>query len=231
MIGNRQDKSNNVFLTLIKYGLVIYTAIRSVDLVWNTMPEAIRPFALAVVCGIDLAFLAWDNYAAHKAKSAAQHTVGVVMIVVDLLGIGAALIADTATVVDPTGSKQLIVMVAMFGIPVVVLANIAALSAVGQLDPDRKATEEADRHEREMKLDRARHERELARESQNSDLGLDKLANYQRLRELQDHYRRAQAAIGGNGSGKGHAPEMGTLAADGESVGEVVPAPKGRRRA
>ena len=213
----RHDKSNGVFASLIKYGLVVYTAIRSIDLVMGTMPAAIKMFALAVVCGIDLAFLMWDDYAAHKAKSAAQHTVGAVMIVIDLLGIGAALIADTATIVDPVGSKDLIVTVAMFGIPALVLANIAALSAINQLDPDRKAAEELSRHERDMAAMRAAHDRDAALEDQRTHLGLEKLANGERLRNLQDHYRRGQAPGGGNGGGNGHTKAMSALAADGDS--------------
>lgn len=212
----RHDKSNGVFASLIKYGLVVYTAIRSIDLVMGTMPTSIKMFALAVVCGIDLAFLMWDDYAAHKAKSASQHTVGAVMIVVDLLGIGAALIADTATIVDPVGSKQLIVTVAMFGIPALVLANIAALSAINQLDPDRKSAEELSRHERDMSAMRAAHEREGALETQKTHLSLEKLANDERLRGLQDHYRRSQVPGGGHGSGNGHTAAMATMAAEGE---------------
>jgi len=225
----RQDKSNGVFAGLIKYGLVVYTAIRSIDLVMGTMPDAIKMFALAVVCAIDLAFLMWDDYAAHKAKSAAQHTVGAVMIVVDLLGIGAALIADTATIVDPIGSKDLIVTVAMFGIPALVLANIAALSAINQLDPDRRAAEDLSRHERDMAAMRATHEREAAMATQQTHLGLEKLANDQRLKGLQDHYMRLQLPGGGANGGNGHTAAMSTMAADGEAVGEVVPAPKVRR--
>lgn len=212
----RQDKSNGVFAGIIKYGLVVYTAIRSIDLVRGTMPESIKIFAVTVVCGIDLAFLMWDDYAAHKAKSASQHTVGVVMIVVDLLGIGAAMIADTANVVDPVGSKQLIATVAMFVIPALVLANIAALSAINQLDPDRKAAEELSRHERDMLAMRASHEREAALESQKTHLGLEKLANDQRLRGLQDAYRLGVIPGGSHGGGDGHTASMATLAAEGE---------------
>jgi|WetSurMetagenome_2_1015567.scaffolds.fasta_scaffold07218_11 hypothetical protein len=212
----RHDKSNGVFASLIKYGLVVYTGIRSIDLVVGTMPDAIKMFALAVVCAIDLAFLMWDDYAAHKAKSGSQHTVGAVMIVVDLLGIGAALIADTATIVDPEGSRQLIVTVAMFGIPALVLANIAALSAINQLDPDRKSAEELSRHEREMAAARAAHEREAAIESQKTHLGLERLANDQRLRDLQDHYRRGLVPGAGKSSDNGHTAAMSTLAAAGE---------------
>lgn len=226
-----QDKSNNVFLMVIKYGLVVYTALRSVDLVTGTMPESIKTFAVLVVCGLDLAFLAWDNYAAHKAKNASQHTVGVAMIVVDLIGIGLALIADTATVIDPVNSRQLIMTVALFAIPILVIANIGALSAIDQMDPDRKAVEDAALHKRELAALRAKHDREIQKSSQGTQLDLERLANDQRLKDLQDHYMRGRASSSGNGSGKGHAPEMGTLAVDGEEVGEVVPAPKARRRA
>lgn len=212
----RHDKSNGVFAGLIKYGLVVYTGIRSIDLVMGTMPEAIKIFALAVVCGIDLAFLMWDDYAAHKAKSSSQHTVGAALIIVNLLGIGAALIADTATIVDPVGSKNLIVTVAMFGIPALVLANIAALSAINQLDPDRKAAEELFKHERDMSAMRAVHEREAALETQKTHLGLERLANDERLRDLQDHYRRGLVSGGGARGGNGHTAAMSTMAAEGE---------------
>lgn len=220
----RQDKSNNVFLKVIKYGLVVYTAVRSIDLVMGTMPAAIKMFALAVVCGLDLAFLAWDDYSAHKSKSASQHTVGVAMIIVNLLGIGAALIADTATIVDPQGSKSLIVTVAMFGIPALVLANIAALSAIDQLDPDRKMSEEAARHDREMALERSRHEQLKAREAQSAELELDRMSHSQRVTGLRDHYMRSQT---GEKSPNGHGPQLATATLN--SDGEERPAPKSKR--
>jgi hypothetical protein len=211
-----QDKSNNVFLMVIKYGLVVYTALRSVDLVRGTMPESIKTFAVLVVCGLDLAFLAWDNYAAHKAKNASQHTVGVGMIVIDLIGIGLALIADTATVIDPEGSRQLIMTVALFAIPILVVANIGALSAIDQMDPDRKAVENAALHQREWAELRAKHAREIEKVSQSTHLDLERLSNDQRLKGLQDHFMRSQALVGGGGGGNGQTKAMGTLATEGE---------------
>lgn len=204
----KQDKSNNVFLSIIKYGLVVYTAIRSIDLVMGTMPDSIKIFAVAVVCGLDLAFLAWDDYAAHKAKSASQHTIGVVMILVNLLGIGAALMADTATVVDPAGSRELIGTVALFVIPALVIANVGTLSAIGQLDPDRKLAEEQARHDRDMAMELARHTRDLAREQQAATLEVERMAHTHRLNGLRDDYTRNQ----------GRKAEVTTMASEGSAA-------------
>src|SRR5574341_1341667 len=98
-------KGSTVFTSVIKIGLIIYTMLRSVDLVMSTLPESIKVFAVMVVFGLDVALLAWDNFAAdpHKARSESQRNIAVAMIVVNLVGILAAMIGDSARILDPQG--------------------------------------------------------------------------------------------------------------------------------
>lgn len=227
------QKSSNVFIKLIKIGLIIYTMIRSIDLVQSTLPENLKTFGIAVVFGLDIALLAWDDFTAnpHKARSEAQHNVGVLMIVANLLGIGASMIADSARIVDPVGSQSLIYVVSIYGIPVVVLGNIIGLVAVNQLDPDRSEAQAAAEHARKLARMRSDHDRKLAMAEAETELGVNEFRNLQTLRQARKRYY-----IDEDGDGKPDRevslaeikarPAMATMAANGEEVKR--PAPKAK---
>ncbi len=198
------NKSSNVFIKLIKIGLILYTMVRSIDLVMSTLPESIKFFALAVVCGLDLALLAWDDYTANpnKARSEAQHNVGVIMIVGNMLGIGAAMVADSARIVDPAGSIGMINVVSIFVISAVVLANVGALIAVNQLDPDRAEAQAAAKHERELARLKKDHDRQMEMNDRKTELDIAAFVNMDRIKKARQRYHL------GDGDNKGQTPDV-----------------------
>lgn len=229
------QKSSNVFIKLIKIGLIVYTMIRSIDLVQSTLPDNLKTFGIAVVFGLDVALLAWDDFTAspHKARSEAQHNVGVLMIVANMLGIGAAMIADSARIVDPVGSQSLIYVVSIYGIPIVVLGNIVGLVAVNQLDPDRAESQAAAEHARKLARMRADHDRKLALAEAETELGVNEFRNMQTLRQARKRY-----FIDDDGDGKPDrevslddikARPMVAMASEGEEVEHTSPKAKRTR--
>jgi len=186
----KTKKNSNIFITLIKIGLICYTMLRTVDLVMSTLPESIKIFGVAAIFGLDIALLAWDNYAAdpYKARSDGQHKVGVIMIVVNLIGIGAAMVADSMRVLDPAGNASTISVVSVWVISVVILSNVAALIAVNQLDPDRAEAQAAAAHERELARMQAEHERRLQMDDTVTELDVSTYRNKQKIKDARKKF-------------------------------------------
>lgn len=186
----KPKKNSNVFITMIKIGLICYTMIRTVDLVMSTLPESIKIFGVAAIFGLDIALLAWDNYTAdpYKARSDGQHKIGVTMIVVNLVGIGAAMVADSMRVIDPTGYSSVISTVSVWVISIVIIANVAALIGVNQLDPDRAEEQAAAEHERNMARMEAEHERNLQLDDKKTELDVSTFHNKQKIKAARQKF-------------------------------------------
>lgn len=186
----KTKKSSNIFITLIKIGLICYTMIRTIDLVMSTMPAEIKIFGVVAIFGLDIALLAWDNYSAdpYKARSDGQHKVGVIMIVVNLIGIGAAMIADSMRIVDPTTYSSAISVISVWVISVVILSNVAALVAVNQLDPDRAEAQAAADHERKLSGMQSEHERALQMDDMRTELDVSAYRNKQKIKAARQRF-------------------------------------------
>lgn len=183
-------KNSNIFLKVIKIGLVVYTAVRSIDLVMSTLPEGVKIFGVAIIFGLDLALLAWDDYSAdpYKASSDGQHIVGTIMIVLNMLGIGAAMVADSARIVDPVGSADLIYNVSILLIPAAVLCNIAGTIAVKQLDPDRIEEMARANHMRMLIRMQNDAERRLELDEAQTQVGITEFRNRSKLKQARQKY-------------------------------------------
>jgi hypothetical protein len=164
--------------------------LRTVDLVMSTLPESIKIFGVAAIFGLDIALLAWDNYAAdpYKARSDGQHKVGVLMIVVNLIGIGAAMVADSLRIVDPAGNAPLISTVSVWVIAIVILSNVAALIAVNQLDPDRAEAQAEANHQRELARMEKEHERALQMDDKKTELDVSSYKNRQKIKSARQRF-------------------------------------------
>lgn len=186
----KAKKNSNVFTTIIKVGLICYTMLRTVDLVMSTLPANIKIFGVAAIFGLDAALLAWDNYTAdpYKARSDGQHKVGVLMIVVDLVGIGAAMVADSMRVIDPAGNASLISTVSVWVISVVILSNVAALIAINQLDPDRAEAQAEAAHQRELARMEKEHERQLALDDKKTELDVSAYNNRHKIKAARQRF-------------------------------------------
>lgn len=206
-------KKSNVAMTVMKVGLVIYTMARSIDLVQSTLPDEgnMKLLGLFVVFGLDIALLIWDSYTAdpNKARSDAQHTIGAIMIGLNLLGIGATLIADSARIVDPEGMRELVYNVSIFMVPAVIIVNIIGMIAVNQLDPDREEAQREAEHKRKLAAMEAQHNRAVTLANRETDLQVAQLQNDRRIKRIKDQY---YSDDNGNGRRDPGEPSAGSLA-------------------
>lgn len=177
-------------MNLIKGGLLLYTMARSIDLTQSTMPESIKLLGIAVVFGLDAALWAWDQYTAdpYKARSDSQHKTGLLMIGANLIGVCAALIADSARILDPNGSRELIYTVSVYGIPVIILGNLIGMIAVNQADPDREEAVKEAEHDRYMTAIENDHAREMAKTQRETELAIEKLKHERDLKQARGVY-------------------------------------------
>jgi len=150
-----------MMIWIISGALLIYTAARTVSLVQSTLPEGSQIFAFAALFALDFGLIAWLHFATHGARGS-QRLIAVLMVVVDLAGISAAVIADTMRSVDPVASADTIRIAAMFMIPIIVVLNIAATVATSLLSPDQKIRDAKRALADELELSMAAHMSENA---------------------------------------------------------------------
>jgi len=131
---NKSNAGGGVLLWLITGALIIFTATRSVHLIQSTMPAEYSIMAYAALAGLDGGVLAWLFWTTRTAHSGVQRTIGTLMIIVDLAGIAAAVLGDTMLVSD-LGNKELVGTVAIWIVPVVIVANVAACVVAHVADP------------------------------------------------------------------------------------------------
>lgn len=128
-------KNNSLVLWLITIGLLIYTGYRSFHLVASTLPADAQILGFAALAALDLGLLAWVDFV-HKARGM-QVTIAHLMVVVDLVGVGAALLADTLLIAS-TGYRDLVGVIATWVVPLVILANVAATIFCKVIDPAKR---------------------------------------------------------------------------------------------
>lgn len=131
---SRSDGTGAVLLWIITIALLIFTAARSVHLIQSTMPDDSKVLAYAALAGLDGGVLAWLFWTTRAARGGVQHTIGSLMIIVDLAGIAAAVLGDTMLVAN-AGNKELVATVAVWLVPVVIVSNIGATIVAHLMDP------------------------------------------------------------------------------------------------
>lgn len=126
--------NSNLVLWLITIGLLAYTGFRSFHLVSQSLPGDAKIAGIAALFALDIGLLAWTSFAGHARGD--QVTVCYLMIVVDIIGIGAAVLADTL-LMSPGGAAyaDVISVVASWVIPVIVISNVAATVYAKLRDP------------------------------------------------------------------------------------------------
>jgi hypothetical protein len=105
-----------------------------VHLVQSTLPADSQMLAYAALAGLDGGVLAWLFWTTRSAQGGVQRTIGTLMIIVDLAGIALAVLGDTMLVADE-GSAALVGMVAVWVVPLVIVANIVATVVAHIFDP------------------------------------------------------------------------------------------------
>jgi len=135
--------SGSVLLWLITIALIVFTASRSVHLIQSTLPGDSQMLAYAALAGLDGGVLAWLFWTTRSAQGGVQRTIGTLMIVVDLVGIAGAVLGDTMLVAD-AGNQELVGMVAIWVVPIIIVANICATVVAHVFDPS-QAIRDAER--------------------------------------------------------------------------------------
>ena len=90
--------------------------------------------AYAALAGLDGGVLAWLFWTTRSAQGGIQRTIGTLMIVVDLVGIAGAVLGDTMLVAD-AGNQEIVGMVAIWIVPLIIVANITATVIAHIFDP------------------------------------------------------------------------------------------------
>lgn len=114
---------------------MVYTAARSVHLVQTTLPPGSEIMGYAALFGLDFALIAWVVFKMFGARGDKQHAISTFMIVLQVVGVGACLLADTWTVADPGHSPEVIGLIALWVVPGVITINVGAVTAVHLSDP------------------------------------------------------------------------------------------------
>lgn len=220
-------KNNSLMLWIIGIGLLAFTAYRSFHLITQSLPGDAQIMGFAALFGLDLGLLAWTNFAANHARGN-QTTVAYIMVVVDLLGVGAALLADTL-LMSNAGYKDLIGTVTGWILPVILMANIAGVIFCKLFDPaqiERNAERDAEEIYRE-----AMRQRRLNDAAQLADEVAEEM--YPQLRaQIAAKYRQSSAGNTEPVSARQQIADRrnGHKAADAPTVmakdGEGTPVPK-----
>jgi len=134
---DESEGSNDLFLWIIALVLLAFTAYRTAHLVSNTLPDDAKVMAFAALAALDFGALGWLAFA--NSTAGPRHGLALLMVALDLFGVGAAAIADTALVAGVNAS--IVENVALWAVPIIVLCNVAATFAAKALDPVRKARE------------------------------------------------------------------------------------------
>ena len=127
--------SGRIFILVTGAVLMAYTMFRSVHLVQSTLPPGSQVMGYAALFGLDAALLAWTLFKTQTARGNTQHAVATFMIILQLLRIGATLVADTWLVADPETAPSTIRIVALWLVPIIITVNVAAITAVHLTDP------------------------------------------------------------------------------------------------
>jgi len=150
--------------------LLLYTALRTYNfLSWTTRSTAVALLGLAATEG---GLYVWTRYHVKSARGAGQRAVSLILIVVCLIGVSIAFVADMLINAESFGLVSAIdpnvALAIIGGVALVTIANVAAYIAVLNLDPEvqREATDEALRSKVENEATAKKKERsaELAKE-------------------------------------------------------------------
>lgn len=134
---DESEGSGDLFLWIIALVLLAFTAYRTAHLVSSTLPPDAQVMAFAALAALDAGALAWLAFA--NRTSGPRHDLALLMLAIDLFGVGAAAIADTAMI---TGVNESIVeTVTTWAVPIIIISNVAAIFVAKALDPRRGARE------------------------------------------------------------------------------------------
>jgi len=186
----------DLYVWLICLGLMLFSGYRSLHLVTSTLPADAQVLGLAALAALDAGALGWLAFA--NSTSGARHGLALLMVALDLAGVGAALLADTALVAG--ASPELVKTVALWVVPIVVLANVAATIAAKAMSPARKARDAESQRRARIEYERRRVLDEIEAAEREAELAmLRNRASLMRQRSAAQMYERADDEPSANG--------------------------------
>jgi hypothetical protein len=132
----------SIVFMLMSLSLLAYTASRTLHFIEMTLPAGSQIFGYFALAAFDGGLLVWTGLHMFHAREDAQRAISMIMIVVSIMGVVAAFIADTLLVTGTTGLTQKIdaanVYVIVVAMALIITGNICAGVAYHLLDPRQK---------------------------------------------------------------------------------------------
>ena len=137
---------NGLPFEILKWGLLIYTGYRSLDILGATMPEGNTLMAIPALLGLDVGVLVW-SYLYEKKAEGNQAALSALLTVADVVGVGLCLLADSIMHSNQAAQyKDLVDTVTIWLVAIVIFLNVVG----GILYPMLSPQAQRDRQEKEM---------------------------------------------------------------------------------
>jgi hypothetical protein len=220
------SKGGNFWVWFLTLPLLAFSAYRNLDLILSTMggdPGSIIA-GIGALFALDLGVLFWLQ--AFNGARGNQRSVAGVMIVIDLIGAVAGLLADTLLRSGGKESIDLIRVVSNWAIPIIIGVNFACGILYHASDPDRRLKD------RQRELDDLLKERLADALQANSGAIVADAVPHAMRHQQQEAVSQFLAGILGSTapvkSPNGHTPEVVTLNSEGVDAGSVAHPTRGR---
>ena len=155
-----ENRGGSLLVWLVTIVLMIFSASRSVHLIQTTLPRDGQVMAYAALAALDGGVLGWFFFVTRAAAPGNQRTVGYLLLIVDLLGVVSALLADTWLVAGEDAA--MVGMVALWVLPLIIGANIIGAYVAHLLDPAQALRDAQRAVTHELEAQKAMHLRENA---------------------------------------------------------------------
>lgn len=126
----------DILLLLVNGGAVAYSAARSWHVISTSLPPDLQIFGVVALAVTEVALVGWEIYYLTSAKNAVQKGIALLMFLSQLAVTGALVAGDTWMVLDPQAAPEFIKIAVLWAVPVILVANMAALFGVHAADPD-----------------------------------------------------------------------------------------------
>jgi len=142
-----QNHGNGVAFEILKWALLLYTGYRSYDILTATAPSSNMIVVAPGLLGLDVGVLVWSHLYEKKAEGN-QATLAALMTVVDIVGVGLSLLADSLMHSEQGADyMEFIGAVSVWAVGVIIFLNFVGGVIYPMLSP------QAERARKEKELD------------------------------------------------------------------------------
>lgn len=190
-----ENKGGSLVVWIITIILMVFSASRSVHLVQTTLPQGDgQIMGFAALAALDGGVLGWFIFCTRGAAPGRQRVIGYIMLIVDLVGVVAALLGDTWLVAGQ--DAKLVGMVALWLLPIIIGLNVIGAYTAHLMDPS-QALRDAE-HQMQHELEKQRAEHIKANAGQISQ-AVSKVQAEQYMAEMLARFEGASGGGGGSG--------------------------------